>query len=122
MGKLPRRRQHYSQVLGTPNVQAARAWEKTRRPFAIEVHQLLVSPNVSSNRSRPDEMTAGGSCIVDVILTDWGTSAQASYEDLARAASEIQQRCVRSDGVGGIATDVGTIFDRFHSICRGSQD
>lgn len=60
-------------------------------------------------------MTAGGSCIVDVVLADLGTSARASYEDLARAASEIQQRCVRTYGVGGIATDVGKIFDRFHS-------
>ena len=67
-------------------------------------------------------MTAGGSCIVDVLLTDPGTSAQASYEDLARAASEIQQRCVHTYGLGGIATDDGKIFDRFHSICRGLQD
>ena len=67
-------------------------------------------------------MTAGGSCIVDVAFTDSGTSAQASYEDLARAASEIQQRCVHTYGLGGIATDVGKIFDRFHSICPGLQD
>lgn len=84
----------------------------------MEVHQRLVAKSQSSNLSRPDGITADGNCIVEVILTAPSTTAQASYEDLARAASRIRQRCVYRHRVGGIATDVGKAFQKIHSICR----
>ena len=56
-----------------------------------------------------------GLCFVQPLLTPGMVTGQATGTQIARAAYTLFQRCVVDRGIGGIAVDIGALFDSYKS-------